>query len=98
MTCLSPVAIAVIGWLLVAPPAHAEIVRGVQEVISGVLQVPVSTLAGTFNGPPIIGTLLGVINGLIGGVGLVAHGTLELAASGVSIAKAVAPYVLPFVF
>lgn len=79
-----------------SPPAQAAIVRGVQEVIMGLLQVPLSTLAGTFSGPPVIGTVAGAVTGLVSGVGLVTHGALELLASGVSIAKTVAPFVLPF--
>ena len=95
-----------VGGLVVAvvmvadwqPPAEAAIVKGIMEIVSGVLQVPMSTLAGTFNGPPLVGTILGAANGLITGTGLVAHGALELGVSAVSIAKTVAPYVLPFVF
>ena len=86
------------GWLLLAPRAEGAIVRGIMEVVTGVLQIPVSTLAGTFNGPPIIGTVFGAITGVINGIGLVAHGALELAASGFEVAKTAAPYVLPFVF
>ncbi|MBI3020460.1 MAG: hypothetical protein HYY59_00445 [Candidatus Omnitrophica bacterium] len=80
----------------VSPPAEADLIRGVGKIIGGVLQLPLSTLAGTFNGPPIIGTIAGAVTGLVSGVGLVTHGTLELLASGVSIAKTVAPFVLPF--
>ena len=78
--------------------AEAAIIRGLQEVIGGILSVPVSTLDGTFHGPPILGTLIGAVNGLIGGVGLVAHGELELGISAVSVAKTVAPFILPFLF
>lgn len=85
------------GLVLFAPAAQADIVRGVQEIVGGVLQVPLSTLAGTLNGPPILGTLLGAIGGLVNGLGLVTHGALEIGASGLAIAKTVAPYVLPFV-
>ena len=84
--------------LLSASTAEAAIVRGIQEVVGGIFQLPLSILAGTFNGPPVVGTLMGALSGTLKGVGLVAHGALELAASGVSIAKAAAPYILPFVF
>jgi len=86
----------IVGLTLLAPTAQAAIVRGVQEVIMGLLQLPLATLAGTFSGPPIIGTVAGAASGLVSGVGLVTHGALELLASGVSIAKTVAPFVLPF--
>ena len=85
--------ISVYWWSV---PAEAAIVRGIQEVLAGVLQIPLSTIAGTFNGPPIIGTLFGALGGAVKGVGLVAHGALELAASGVSLAKTIGPYLLPF--
>ena len=88
--------ISVLVALAWPAPAEAAIVRGIEEVISGVFQLPLQTSAGTFNGPPLIGTIVGMANGLITGTGLVAHGALELAASGISIAKTVAPYLLPF--
>ena len=86
------------GLVLFAAPAQADLVRGIEEVVSGILTLPLSTIAGTFSGPPILGTLSGAVTGLLGGVGLVTHGVLELVVSGVSVAKTVAPYVLPFVF
>ena len=98
MTARGASAAALLLWLLLASPRHAEaaIARGIQEVISGVFQVPMSILVGTFSGPPVIGTVFGAVKGLVNGVGMVSHGALELAASGVSIAKMVAPYLLPF--
>ena len=77
------------------PPAEADLIRGVGEVIGGVLQVPLSTLAGTFNGPPVVGTILGAVSGVINGVGLVARGAFDIAATAVPIAKAVAPFLIP---
>ena len=85
-----------VGLVLFTPPAEAGIVRGVQEIIAGVLQVPLSTLAGTFGGPPIAGTLFGAASGIFNGVGLVASGVLNVAFGALGIAKSVAPYVLPF--
>lgn len=82
--------------LLAVAPAEADIVRGVKSIVAGVLTVPLSTLAGTFQGPPVIGTLQGAAQGLINGIGLVTHGTLDLLGSGFSLAKQVAPFVLPF--
>ena len=93
-----PLAIAgVLAYLLVSVPvAEAAIVRGLKEIIGGVLQLPLSTLAGTFSGPPILGTAFGAINGAFHGISSVAHGALELAASGFAIAKTAAPFLLPF--
>ncbi len=86
-----------IGVILFAPPAEAGIVKGIQEIVAGVLQVPLSTIAGTFGGPPIAGTLFGAASGLFNGVGLVASGVLNVAFGALGIAKTVAPFVLPFV-
>ena len=80
------------------PRAEAGLVRGIQEIVAGVLQVPLSTLAGTLGGPPIAGTLFGAASGLFTGVGLVADGALNVAFGAFGVAKMVAPYVLPFVF
>ena len=95
MKGLGVVAIVTAGACLLPTSAHADIVRGIADVITGVFQVPLSTLAGTFNGPPVLGTLLGAINGTVNGLGLVVRGALELAASGVSVAKTVGPYLIP---
>ena len=88
-------AVLVVGVLFIAPSAEAAIFRGIQEVIAGVFQLPLSTIAGTFNGPPVVGTVFGAVNGLISGVGLVAHGALELADSALGVAKTVGPYLIP---
>ena len=87
-----------LGLVMFTPPAEANIVSGIVKIISGVLQVPLSTMVGTFTGPPIIGTVMGALNGTFQGLGLVAGGALDLAVSGFELAKMAAPYVLPFVF
>ena len=88
-------ALAVV-WMAFAPSAEAAIVRGIASILAGILQVPIRTLAGTFTGPPILGTVFGAANGLIQGVTMVASGTLDLAFSAVDLAKTYGPYVLPF--
>ena len=85
----------IVTSLLVATPAEAALIRGIQEVIAGILQLPLSTISGTFSGPPVVGTLFGALSGAVQGIGLVAHGALELAASAVSVAKRVGPYLIP---
>ena len=88
---------ALLSCTVLAPPAHADVIRGLTKIIGGVLSVPLSVLSGTFSGPPVIGTLVGAVNGVVGGVGSVLSGVLDVASSAVSIAKTAAPYVLPFV-
>ena len=92
-----PAAVAglLVGFLLFAPPAQEDIIRGLQKIVSGVFQLPLSTLAGTFSGPPIVGTVVGALSGAFNGVGLVASGVLDLAASAVPIVKTVAPFLIP---
>ena len=77
------------------PPASADVVRGVGKVLMGILGVPLDTIAGTFSGPPILGTVMGLLRGLFSGVTMVLGGTFELAMDGLSVAKAIAPYLLP---
>ncbi len=93
--------VALAGLLAVlcvaAPPAEAAVFRGIAKILGGVFQVPASILSGTFTGPPIVGTVFGAVNGAVGGLGMVASGLLDLASSAFGIAKAVGPYVLPYV-
>lgn len=79
--------------LLPAPTAQAGVVRGIMSIVAGVLEVPRSTIAGTFGGPPIVGTLLGVVNGTFRGVALITHGVLETVVSSVGLAKKYAPLI-----
>lgn len=92
---ISIAAAVIAAFLLSAPPAEAEIVRGLQKIVAGVFALPFSTLAGTFSGPPVIGTVVGALNGAFNGVSLILSGTLDLAASAVPIAKTVAPFLIP---
>lgn len=80
-----------------APPAYANPVSGLVKIAAGIFRPIAGILAGTFGGPPIVGTLVGAVNGTVQGVGLVASGVTELAFDGVSLAKSFAPYLLPFV-
>ena len=93
--CLSRAAAVSASLLLIAPPAQAGLVEGLQKVVAGVFAVPVSTLAGTFIGPPILGTVFGAVSGAVNGVGLVVSGVFDVAMSAVPIAKTVAPILLP---
>ncbi len=78
---------------MVPPTAHADILRGLVEIVAGVLEVPRSTLAGTFSGPPIVGTLAGVLTGAVRGVGLLASGAFDVVAGVVPLAIKAAPFI-----
>jgi hypothetical protein len=79
---------------LLATPAEAGLFGGIAKVITGVLSLPLSILAGTVKGPPIIGTLAGALNGTVSGVGLVLSGAVDLLQAAVPLAKTVAPFLV----
>ena len=60
-------AVCAIGCGIHASISEAAVVKGLQEVVAGVFQVPLSIISGTFSGPPIIGTLFGAASGLLSG-------------------------------
>ncbi|HEX9780926.1 MAG TPA: hypothetical protein VGB20_06910 [bacterium] len=88
---------SVLAFLLVfavlAPDAHANIFRGLGYLIAGILQLPVSTLAGTLGGPPVIGTVAGALGGAVRGVGLIGRGAFEIAGDAVGLAMRYGPLV-----
>ena len=90
-----------IGCLFVnvgTPCAEAGIVRGVQQVVAAVFALPFGVLQGTLSGPPIIGTLGGALSGTFRTVSLVTSGAMEIVSGAVPLAKAAAPFLLPFLF
>ena len=99
------VAISAIVVALVAGPAarvaHAAdnaisgAVGGVGDILQGALAIPMGALAGTFSGPPIIGTVGGLASGAVQAVGMTARGIFRLIGAAIPAAAA-APY-LPFV-
>jgi hypothetical protein len=82
---------AVVAILLVVPStsASASLGRGLQYIIAGVLEIPRSTLAGTFGGFPILGTVFGALGGVLRGAAMVTRGTLEL----IPVAAKLAPLI-----
>ncbi len=85
----------VIVLILLAHPssAHADIIRGLLRIVGGVMAIPTSTLAGTFSGPPIVGTLVGALSGTLNGIGMVAGGALETLISAIPFAEKAAPFI-----
>lgn len=83
--------------LLMAAPAEASILSGIIKIVNGILYVPAATLRGAVTGPPAVGLVIGALNGVLGGAILVTQGAFDLVASGLSVAKRIAPFVLPFV-
>ena len=75
-----------------AAPASASLGRGLQYLIGGILEIPRSTLAGTFGGFPVFGTLFGAVGGVLRGALMVTRGALEL----VPVAAKLAPLIPVF--
>ena len=67
--------------------------RGLMYVVAGVLEIPRATVAGTFGGPPVIGTVFGAINGTVRGVGMVARGAIETVTSVAGLALKYGPII-----
>ena len=91
------IAVVSLSVLLMAAPAEASLGSGILKIVNGILYVPAATLRGAVSGPPGVGLVLGALSGVLGGAMLVTQGAVDLVASGLSIAKRIAPVVLPFV-
>ncbi len=83
----------IVSLFTMVPVADADLVRGIMRVVGGVLVVPQSILAGTFGGPPIVGTISGVLLGVVQGVSMVTMGTLEVAVSAIPLAWKAVPLI-----
>ena len=73
--------------------AHAGIASGLMKIVMGVLEVPRATLAGTFSGPPIVGTVIGAVAGTLHGAFMVASGAIETVVSAIPLAAKAAPLI-----
>ena len=76
--------------------AHADVVRGLMRVVSGVFELPKDVLVGTLGGPPIIGTVGGVVIGALRGTAMIVSGALEATLSAIPVAAKLAPYIPVF--
>ena len=81
-----------------AAPAEAGIVRGLQEIVAAAFAVPLGVLQGTLSGPPVIGTLTGAVGGVFRTVTLVGGGVVDILSDAIPLAKAIGPFLLPFLF
>ncbi len=74
------------------PKAHAGFLDGVGDVVAGAFALPLDILSGTFSGPPVIGTVSGVLNGAMHTIGYTARGVFKLAGAAAPVAMSVAPF------
>ena len=83
--------------LVVGPPiapasAQAnELIGGVGDIIGGALSIPIGVLAGTLNGPPILGTVGGALAGMLNTLSLTTRGVLRLLGVAIPIAGRLVP-------
>jgi len=89
-----------VAWLIPAPNAQAseELFGGVGDVVQGAFAIPMGTLAGTLGGPPVIGTMVGAVTGAFGTAYYTTRGAFRIAGSVIPLARAAAPFFLPFLF
>ena len=80
-----------------APAAEAGLLSGLMRIVSGIIEIPRSTLVGTFSGPPIVGTVGGVLAGAFNSVTMVVGGVFETVASLVPLAMKAAPLIPIFI-
>lgn len=88
--------IAVILICGAANTAEAGIMRGVGYVAAGLFEIPRSVIAGTFGGPPIIGTVFGLVSGVFRTVGFATRGAMEIVGSAVPLAMKLVPLIPVF--
>ena len=82
-------------------PAHEaraddDLFGGIGDIVGGVFDIPVDTLVGTFTGPPIVGTVAGVLHGTIRALSSTTRGVFRLLGAGIPLAFRAAPYVFFF--
>ena len=79
-----------------AQPAQADtggLVGAVQDVFGAVVAIPFGAVAGTFNGPPVVGTVFGAVGGALQGILLTARGALKLVGVAIPLAAKAAPLI-----
>jgi hypothetical protein len=79
-----------------AAPGSADLIRGIQYIVAGLVEIPRSALVGTASGFPIVGTALGALTGAVRSVGLVTRGALEVVGTAIPLATKLAPLIPVF--
>jgi len=73
--------------------ADEGLVGGVSDLINGVVALPLDTLAGTLSGPPVFGTVNGVLRGAFRTLGFATRGVLRLVGIAIPLAARAAPLI-----
>ena len=76
-----------------APAARADdgLLGGVADIVTGALSIPAGAIAGTLNGPPILGTITGTLLGVLNMLSVTSRGVLRLAGVAIPLATRLAP-------
>jgi len=80
----------------VSADALGDLVGGLGQLLIGAFAIPVEAIQGTLNGPPILGTIGGILSGTVHTVGSTLGGVLQIAKSVVPLATSLVPF-LPWV-
>lgn len=91
---------AILAVLVVSPSTQAvaaqetdnEVLGGIGDILGGALSLPMGALAGTLSGPPIIGTVNGVLFGALNTLSQTTRGILRLTGVAIPIAAKLAPF------
>ena len=78
-----------------APAAPAGVFGALADLFQGAIALPVNVLAGTFSGPPVIGTVNGLLAGTVNTLSYTTRGVFGLVGSAIPAASTLAPF-LPF--
>ena len=70
-----------------------EVISAVGDVINGVVSIPVGAIAGTVSGPPVIGTVGGILLGTVNTLSCLTRGLLRLVGVAIPLAAQAAPYI-----
>lgn len=89
--------VLVVGFPVRPVYAQPDLFGGISDLVMGALAIPIDVLAGTFSGPPILGTVNGALGGVFQTLAFATRGTFRLLGVVLPLAEKAAPFVLPFV-
>ncbi len=85
----------IICMLGVQPRAHADndLLGGIGDIVGGVLALPMDALAGTVQGPFLLGTVGGILRGALHALGSTTRGVFRLVGVAIPLAAKAAPLI-----
>ncbi len=84
----------VLAGSLPQPRAHAnELLGGIADIVGGVFALPMDVLAGTVQGPFLLGTVGGILRGAVHVLGSTTRGLFRLVGVAIPLAAKAAPLI-----